>query len=73
MELGQLSTRTGHTHSEVFSMICPGSFCLFVCSILLSWAIRYDEFYLHVASTFFCNPVFCPEMGLYLVLLQSLR
>ena len=32
----------------------------------------YEAFCLYIASNFFCRPVFCPQLGLYSVLLKSL-
>ena len=39
---------------------------------LLSSVFCYEAFCLYVASTFFCNPVFWPKLGLYIIPLQSL-
>jgi hypothetical protein len=58
MELGHLLTRSSLTHPEVSSLVVPGSFCLLVCRILLSRAIRYEAIFLHVVSNFSCSPVF---------------
>jgi hypothetical protein len=63
IKLGQFVTRTGYTQPEVFSIICPGSFCPFACSFLLSWVTRYDQFCLHGISSFFCIPAFCKKNG----------
>ena len=50
----------------------PCSFCLLVCSFLTCSVIYYKAFCLHVATNFFCIPVFLPKLGSCLVLLQSL-
>ena len=72
METGHLLTQCDLTHPEVSSMVSPGSFCLWVCSILLSLVICCEAFCLHVVSHFFCSPVLSPKLGLYLIPLQSL-
>ena len=72
-ELGHLLTCSGLTLLQVSLMVSPGFFCLLVCSLLLSSVIYYEAFLLCVATNFFiCVRVFCPTLGLYLVLLQSL-
>jgi hypothetical protein len=45
-------------------MISSDSFCLLVCSSLLSTIICYKAFCLHVVSSFFCSLVFHPKFGL---------
>jgi hypothetical protein len=50
-------------------VVFPGSFCHM---LLLSRVICYEAFHLYVASNFFCSPVFCPRLVLYLIRLQSL-
>ena len=40
--LSQLFTCSGHIHSVVSSVVSPGSFCLLVCSFLLSSGICYE-------------------------------
>jgi len=75
MLLGHFSIHSSLTHPEGSSVVSPGSpgsFCLLVCSFLLSSVICYEAFCLHVVSSFFCSLVFCPELGLCLIPLQSL-
>jgi len=72
MGLGHLLTRSGLTLLEVALKVSPGFFWILVCSFLLSLVICYEAFCLYVAATFFCSPVFCPKLGLYLALMQSL-
>jgi len=55
--------RINLTLLTVCSMVSPGSFCLLVCSSLLSSAIRYKAFCPHVATNFFCSLVFGPILG----------
>ena len=61
-KLGHLLTRSGLTHPEVSLMIFPGSFCILVCSILLSSVIYYEACCLYVAAGFFCIPLFFLKM-----------
>ena len=73
LELGHLLTSSGFTHVEVSVMFSPGFFCLLVCSFFLLFLVIYcGAFCLNVATNFFCIPVFCPQLGLYSGLLQSL-
>ena len=72
MDLGQMLTRSGHTHLEVSLMVSPGFFCLLVCSFILSSVICYEEFCLYVATNFFCIPVIRPKLGKHLVTVQYL-
>ena len=72
IELGCLLTRSTLTYLEVSLMVFPGTFCLLVCSFLLSLVICLETFYLYVVVNFFSSPVFCTELGLYLVPLQTL-
>ena len=72
MQLGHLLISSGLTFLGVSLMVSPGSFCLLVCSFLLFSAIYYEAFCLYVAKNVFYIPVFCPKLGLRLVLLQSL-
>ena len=60
-----------HTFSSLVNGL-PGSFCLLVCSFLLSSVICHKAFCLHAVSSFSCSPAFCPELGLYLIYLQYL-
>jgi hypothetical protein len=62
--LGHLLTCFGLIHSEGSSKFTPGSFCLLVCSFLLSSVICYKAFYLHVVYSIFCSPAFCPKLEL---------
>jgi hypothetical protein len=47
MVLGHLLYCSGLIHLEVSSVVFPDSFCLSVCSSLLSSVIHYEGFYLH--------------------------
>jgi hypothetical protein len=67
MELGHLLTRSGLTYPEFSSKVCHNSFCQLGNSVSLPWVIYYEAFYLHVASSFSCMPVICPEMVLFLI------
>jgi hypothetical protein len=69
MQLGHLLTRSVLTLPEVSLVVSFGFFNLLVCSVLLSSVICYEEFCLHVATNSFPIPVFCPNLGLYFVLL----
>ena len=68
MQLSHLLTHSTLTCLEVSLMVSPGFFCLLVCSFLLSTA-----FCLYTVTDFFCIPVVCPKLRLYLFLLQSVR
>jgi len=72
MELGHLFTRSGLTRHHVPFMVFPRFFFLFVCISFLSSVIYYEAFCSYVATSFLCIPVFCLNLGLYFVLLQSL-
>jgi hypothetical protein len=72
MALGHLLPSSGLTHPEVPSIVFPGSFCLPLLSFVIIPAIRYESFCWLVVASSFCSPVFCPILGLYLILLQSL-
>ena len=72
MELGHLLTHSGLTHLAIFLTFSPGFFYLLVFSILIFSVIYYGAFCFYVANKFFCIPVVCPKLGLYLALLQSL-
>ena len=52
MLLGHLLNHSGLTHPEISSVVFPDSFCLLVCSFLLSREICYEAFYLHVISNY---------------------
>ena len=54
-----------------FTFTLPTSFSLLVYS-LLSSVICYGITCLYGAPSFFCSPVFCPKLGLYLIPLPSL-
>ena len=69
MELGHLLTRSGLTCPEVSSKVCHDSFCQLGNSVSLLWVIYYGAFYLHVSS-FFCIPVICLKLVLFLIPLQ---
>jgi hypothetical protein len=66
MELGHLLTRSGLTYPEVSSNVYHDSFCQKGSSVLLSWEIYFEAFYLHVLSSFSCIPVICPHLVLFL-------
>src|SRR5215469_6115477 len=70
MELGHLLTRSGLTYLEVSSKVCHDPFCQLGNSVSLPWVICYEAFCLHVVSSSFCIPVVCPELVLFLILLQ---
>ena len=70
MELGHLLTRSSLTYLEVSSKICYDSFWQVMNSVFLTWVIYYEEFYLHVVSSFSCIPLICPKLVLYLTPLQ---
>ena len=52
-------------------MVSLSFFCLLVCSFSVFSVICHGVFRLYVATDFFCSPVVCPKLGLYLVPLQS--
>jgi len=70
MELGHLLTRFGLTYPEVSSKVCHDSLCQLGNSVSLPWVIYYGAFYLHVVHSFFCIPVICPKLVLFLIPLQ---
>jgi len=70
MELGHLLTRSGLTYPEVSSKVYHDSFCQSDSSASLPWVIYFQEFYLHVVSSFSCIPLICPKLVLFLTLLQ---
>jgi hypothetical protein len=59
-----------HTSRSLFNGL-PAVFCLSVCSVLVFSVICHEAFSLYVATSFCCNPVFCPKLGLHLIPLQS--
>ena len=68
MELGHLLTPSSLTHLEVSILVSPGFFCLIFCSILVLSVIYYGAFCLYFVTNFFCIPVLCPKLGLYLLM-----
>jgi len=70
--LAHMEFTHSNLHLEVSLMVSSGFFCLLVCIFLLFSVIYYRAVCLYVATCFFYIPVFCPKLGLYLVLLQSL-
>jgi hypothetical protein len=56
------------SHLSRSLMVLPESSCLLVCSFSVSWEICYGAFCLHVVSSFSCTSVFCPKLGLHLIL-----
>ena len=73
MQLGHLLTRSGLTYPEVSSKVYPISFCQSDSSVSLPWVIYFEAFYLHVVSSFYCIPVICPKLLLFLTPLQSVH
>ena len=65
MELGHLLTRSGLTYPEVSSKVCHDSFWQLEKNVSLPWVIYYEEFYLHVVSSFSSIPVICPKLVLF--------
>jgi hypothetical protein len=51
-------------------LVYHNSFCQLRSSISLPWVIYFEAFYLHVVSSFYCIPVICPKLELFLTLLQ---
>jgi hypothetical protein len=70
MQLGHLLTRSGLAYPEASSQVCHDSFCQLGNSVSLPWVIYYGAFDLHVVSSFFCIPVICPKLLLFLIPLQ---
>ena len=70
MELGHLLTRSGLSYPEVSLKVYHDSFCQLGTSVLLPWVIYFEAFYLHVVSSFYCIPVTCPKLVLFLTRLQ---
>ena len=60
--------RSCPTLLEVSLIVPLGFFCLLVRGFLFSLLIDKEAFSLHVANNFFCIPVFCPKLGLYLII-----
>jgi len=71
MQFCHLLTRSVLTRTEVCLTVSLGS-SVFWSSCLVFSVICYSAFCLHVATSFLCIPIFCPKLGLCLVLLQSL-
>ena len=63
MQLGHLLTRSGLTYPEVSSKVYHNSFCQLDSSISLPWVIYFEDFYLHVVSSFFCIPEIWSKIG----------
>ena len=70
MESGHLLTRSGLTYPQVSSKVYHDSFCQLDSSVSLPWVIYFEAFYLHVVSSFYCIPVICPKLVLFLTPLQ---
>jgi hypothetical protein len=70
MELGHFLTLSGLTYPVISSKVYHDSFCLLGSSISLPWVICFEEFYLHVASSFSCIPVIYQKLVLFLTPLQ---
>ena len=66
MELDHLLTRSRLTYLEVPSKVYHDSFCQLDSSVSLPWVIYFEEFYLHVVSSFFCIPLFFTKFVLFL-------
>jgi hypothetical protein len=56
---------------KVTSVVSPGSFCIWSFLLLLSSVICYEAFCLRVLSSFLSSTLFCPKLGLYLILVQT--
>jgi len=67
-ELGHFLTRSGLTYPEISSKVYQDSFCPLGSSVALPWVIYFEAFYLHVVSSFYCIPVICPKLVLFLLL-----
>ena len=67
MQFGHLLTRSSLTYPEVSSKVCHNSFCQLGNSVSLPWVIYYQAFYLHLISSFYCIPVICPKLVLFLI------
>ena len=59
------------TYPEVSAMVFPVSFCLRAVVFTIPGNLLL-AFCLHVVSSFFCSSVFCPNLALNLIPLQSL-
>jgi hypothetical protein len=68
MELSHFLTRSILTHLEVSILVSPSFFYLMFCSILVFSVIYCGAFCLYFATDFFCIPVLCPKLGLYLLM-----
>ena len=71
-QLGDLLTCSGLTCLEVSLMVSHGSFCHLVWSLLVFSVTYYGALCSYGATNFLCITVFCPKLGLYLVLLQPI-
>jgi len=58
-----------HVSRSLFK-VYHDSFCQLGSSVSLPWVIYFEAIYLHVVSNFACIPVICPELVLFLNLLQ---
>jgi len=72
MELGHLLTRSSLTYPEVSSKVYHNSFCPLGSSVSLPWVIYFEAFCLHVVSSFYCIPVICPKLVLFLTPLRTM-
>jgi hypothetical protein len=54
-------------HPEVSPLTLLASFCFMVRRIPLRSVTCYDAFCLHFVSSCLCNPVFCPNLALFLL------
>jgi len=73
MELGYFLALSGLTDAEVSSKVFHDSLCQMGNSVLLSWVIYYEAFYLHVLSSFSCIPVIFSNFGVILNSFTTLR
>jgi len=73
MELGHLLARYTVMYPEVSSKVYYDSFCQLGSSVSLPWVIYFEAFYLRVLSRFFCIPVICPKLILFLTPLQCVN
>jgi hypothetical protein len=72
MLFSNLLNRSILTHPEFSLMISTGFFFLSVYNFLVFPVIYCRSCCLYIANNFWCIPVFCVKLGLYLVILQSL-
>ena len=71
MQLGH-SWPIPFSHNQTSLQWSPLVLSVLVCQFLLSWVNSCKAFCLYITSDFFCSPTFCPNLGLYLIPLQSL-